>query len=334
MHRRRKSLSADSGPTRRSLSADRGRRQQRRSPALSYSLSPRDYMPWNPDGGELREERREQTVRGEHVHIPSGALDRRTRRHKQAARENEVAQRQRDGRKPFYLTLDSHGIPYGLGKPAWVAEIGKLATGLDPSCTHISRQTYEAISTFKARLNQSFEYSGTLNDDHLRSLMGKAVTKKRTELISLIKKEGSQPLHIDHEVWERLVKLAASKQRENKSEQGRYANACRRTLGRTGSRGVNGIRERLRQILNRSPDPEEIEYEMTRDKGYGGYQKKSTAVGVQLKRELKEMSSDEDSVGSQSESPVAYQSMSDDREGSPENRLPRATNEVRATNTV
>ena len=173
-------------------------------------------MPWNPDSAVVTEQRRQQVVKTEDVPVPSRALDRRTRRHKQVAREEDIAKRQRDGKKPFYLTLDSDGKPYGLGKPAWVAEIGKLAMGLDPSCTHISRQTYDAVTTFKARLHERFEYSGTLNDDYLRSMMGKAVTKKRTELISLIKKGGSQPLHIDHEVWERLRKLAASKQREYK----------------------------------------------------------------------------------------------------------------------
>ena len=92
-----------------------------------------------------------------------------------------------------------------------MAVINKLAMGLDPSCTHIKKQTYEDVSIFKDRLNKRFEYSGELNEEHLRALMGKAVTKKRVELITHIKKGGSQPMHIDVEVWERLQKLAASK---------------------------------------------------------------------------------------------------------------------------
>ena len=63
-------------------------------------------------------------------------------------------------------------------------------------------------------MNKSFEYSGELNEEHLRGLMGKAITKKRVELITLIKKGWSQPMHIDAEVWERLQKLVASKQWE------------------------------------------------------------------------------------------------------------------------
>ena len=58
-----------------------------------------------------------------------------------------------------------------------------------------------------------------------------------------------------------------SKQWEDKSLQGRYANACRKTINRTGNRGVNGVRESLREILGRSPDPDEVYTEAHRDKG-------------------------------------------------------------------
>jgi len=98
------------------------------------------------------------------------------------------------------------------GKPAWIAEINKLAKGLDPSCTQVRKQTYEDVQTFKERLNKLFEYSRKLDEDHLRGLMGKAVTKKRTKWISYIKNDGKRPLDIDEEVWLRLEKLAYSKQ--------------------------------------------------------------------------------------------------------------------------
>lgn len=106
-------------------------------------------------------------------------------------------------------------------------------------------------------------------------------------------------MHIDHEVWERLVKYASSAQCEEKSEQGRKANASRRTFGRTGSRGVNGVRERLREEFNRSPDPDEMERELQRDKGYGGYKKKRVQQEEEEK-EYTEVLSDENSPGSQS----------------------------------
>jgi hypothetical protein len=144
---------------------------------MSYSMSPHSFIPSNTQSHAVAEPKSQHVLKVEEILI-EGALDRRTRRQKQAKHEENIAKRQRDGRKPFYLTLDSEGKPYGLGKPAWVAEIQKLATTLDPSCTHIARQTYDDVTTFKARLDEKFEYFGTLNEDHLRSMMGKAVTKK------------------------------------------------------------------------------------------------------------------------------------------------------------
>ena len=168
------------------------------------------------------------------------------------------------------MTLDADGIPYGPGKREWLAEINKLAVGLDPSCTHIRKQTYEDMCIFKDRLHQHFEYSGDLNEDHVRALLGKAVTRKRTELVALITRGGTQPLHIDEEVWERLRRLANSKQRESKTEHGRYVNACRRMFGRTCSLGVAGIREKLHERYGRSLDPDEVREEMERHKSIRG----------------------------------------------------------------
>ena len=293
----------------RSWSPERHQVRHRRSPSELNSLSP--YSSRRPSSHRvaLAEHKREDNVSVERDFLPDRAVDRRTRRHRQAAQEKEISQRKRDGKKPFYLTLDAEGKLYGVGKPAWVAEIGKLAIGLDASCTNIRSQTYEAVTTLKARLNDNFEYSRTLNDDYLRSMMGKAVTKKRGELIALINKGGTQPLHIDSEVWERLVKLAASRQQQEKSEQGRYANACRRSYGRTGSRGINGVRERLREQFNRSPDPEEMEFELSRDKGYGGYKKKLRLV--KLEEVSPEQSTAENSMESPSQTPLSEPLNSD-----------------------
>jgi len=124
--------------------------------------------------------------------------------------------------------------------------------------------------------------------------MGKAVTKKRVELISLIKRGGIQPMHVDAEVWERLQRLAASKQWEEKSQQGRYANACRKTINRTGNRGVNGVRENLREILGRSPDPDEVYSEAHREKGSRVKKEKKDAVSTKWDSSAQEDTSEED----------------------------------------
>ena len=54
------------------------------------------------------------------------------------------------------------------------------------------------------------------------------------------------------------------------------ANAARVNFGRTGPSGEVGIRERLCRQFRRSPHPEEIGLEMSRDKGYGGQCKRKT----------------------------------------------------------
>ena len=52
-----------------------------------------------------------------------------------------------------------------------------------------------------------------------------------------------------------------------KPQQGKYANVRKKTINRTGNRGVNGLRENLWEILGRSPDPYDVYTEAHRDKG-------------------------------------------------------------------
>lgn len=219
----------------------------------------------------------------------SAASTRRRRQREQALLQADKARRGREGKKPFYLVLDREGKPYGPGKPAWIAEINKLAKWLDPSCTHIRKQTYEDVQMFRDRLDENFEYSSPLNEDYLRALMGRAVTKRRTELIHFIQNNGERQKHIDKSVWLRLEKLANSRQREQKSEQGRHANACRKVISRTGRRGLDGVREQLRNMLGRSPDPSELEEEMHRDKGNGGRKRKTNVLGFREKNNSEEV---------------------------------------------
>ena len=167
------------------------------------------------------------------------------------------------------MTADIEGRPYGPGRAAWIADINKLAGGLDPSCTDIRKQAHGDICIFKDRLNEQFEYSSDVSEYHLRGLIGKAVTRRRMELITLINSNGGHPLNFDKDIWKRLEMLASSKQREKRTEQGRYANKCRRTVSRTGAAGEEGIQERLREVFGRSPEPNEVDQEMQRDKGYG-----------------------------------------------------------------
>lgn len=78
------------------------------------------------------------------------------------------------------------------------------------------------------------------------------------------------PPGFDKDVWYNLQRISKDPKYKEKSEAMRHANSMRRTLGRTGPKGELGIVEDLREKFGRSPDPDEIEDEMKRDKGYGG----------------------------------------------------------------
>lgn len=58
------------------------------------------------------------------------------------------------------------------------------------------------------------------------------------------------------------------------SEKLKVANAARVNLGKTGPKGEEGIKEDLAQLLGRDLDPEEVEHEMQRKKGYIGIARK------------------------------------------------------------
>ena len=254
-------------------------RQQRRRRSSPFTSPPRSTDPEYQkfDDHMRREQPPSSEVKREKLSVASPASDRKQRRYKQATCKADATRRERSGKKPFYVTVDREGIPYGAGRPAWMNEINKLPIGLDPSCTHIRKQTYEDVIIFKERLSQCFEYSGELNEEYLRGLMGRAVGRRRGELIKMIKRGEDQPKHIDSQVWARLVSYESSKQWKEKSEQGKHANASRKTINRTGNRGVNGVRENLREVLGRSPDPDEVYAEAHRPKGcIGPKSKKKT----------------------------------------------------------
>ena len=228
-------------------------------------------------------------------------MDRRTRRYKEAVREEAKTERRRQGKKPFYLTLCPEDKPYGPGRAAWIAIVNKLAAGLNPSCTHIRNQTHESMCILKDWLNDDFEYSRDLNEDYLRGLLGKAVTRKRTQLLSYIKDNKKPAFHVDEDVWLRLEKLARNDQRLSKTEHGRYANRCRRLVGRTGSVGEAGVRERLRELYGRSPHPEEVMHEMHREKTIGNQERKAGTISRGCIEEGIEVDMDDEAKNTESE---------------------------------
>ena len=71
-------------------------------------------------------------------------------------------------------------------------------------------------------------------------------------------------------MWRCLDRISKDPHQEELSQRMKCANACRVNLGRTGPRGEEGIWEDMYQTLGRESYPDELEYEMRRNKGYDG----------------------------------------------------------------
>lgn len=108
----------------RSYFEERSHRRHRRSPTLSLSPCGTLSTPREDQGTRVTARREDETVKEDQSNLTTRAVDRRTRRHKQAAREEEVARREREGKKPFYIIVDAEGKPYGSGKQAGLVKYG------------------------------------------------------------------------------------------------------------------------------------------------------------------------------------------------------------------
>ena len=195
---------------------------------------------------------------------------RQERRTREAQREEDSAARTRNGKKPYHVSVNSEGKPYGYGVSVWFDALAKVVRGLDPSYVDIRQQPHHNMEVLMKRLDEDFDYSSPLNPSWLRQRIGNALSSYRHEIIRLIQQEQERPPWLKEAVWEKLVKLEASEKFRTKSSQMKYANACRKNKGKTGPLGVAGITERLRQQLQRTPSPSEVFEEMRRDKGYSG----------------------------------------------------------------
>lgn len=97
---------------------------------------------------------------------------------------------------------------------------------------------------------------------------------RRTELWKKIRNNEPKPEDVSDRTWRSLKRELENPTTIRKAQHCSKANASRMNFGRTGPSGSVGVRERLRKRFRRSPDPEEIRFEMARDKGYGGRSKR------------------------------------------------------------
>lgn len=198
------------------------------------------------------------------------SVQRRERREKELEREIDRERQIHAGGKRNYINVNQDGKPYGLGITAWNDALGKVVRGLDPSYIDIRHQPFHLMEILMNRLNEDFKYSADINPSWFRTRVENALSSYRHELIKMIQAKEDRPAWVTENIWSKLQELEASQKFRVKSEQMRFANSCRRTKGRTGPLGEVGITERLRQQLGRHPDPDEVQEEMLRDKGYSG----------------------------------------------------------------
>lgn len=217
---------------------------------------------------------------------------RRERRHRQKEVELERRARERQGLRGHFLSVSDTGIPYGHGVGAWRNELTKLCMALNPTVMDIRWQPEDDMKLLKLRLSETFEYSDEVCDKHIRKLAGCIVSQRRSKLWHIQRQGGSCPVGLDEGIWRTLDRIRKNPEREELSQQKKYANSCRRNVGRTGPKGETGTREELKIILGRDPDPSELQEEMRRDKGYTGVSKKRKATAIPLTPSSSAASSD------------------------------------------
>ena len=156
-----------------------------------------------------------------------------------------------------------------------------LSRSLDPAVGNINRHPEGAVEEIVEWMKQTWEYSAPLRFEYVKEVIARGMTLRRAELWKRIREKKSKPQKLSDRSWQTLRKQMQSPAGIKKSESCRRANASRINLGRTGLSGEVGVKQRLRRALRRSPDPEEIQHEMARNKGYDGQcksQRKNTEI--------------------------------------------------------
>ena len=204
---------------------------------------------------------------------------RRESRRKQTSMKKEASQRQSEGKKPFFVVVDSDtGEVYGNGLKNWKKEVKKISYSLDPSVVDVRRFPKEKLREAREKLAEKFEYSSKLSKGFFRSVLGRALSQRRNAVLALIESGVPCPLSFDERIWNTLKKYKDNPATLKKREDTQRARASRGSGGRTGPLGESGVRQRLAEMLGRSPDPEEVALEMKRDKGCAGRKRKALTL--------------------------------------------------------
>ena len=140
---------------------------------------------------------------------------------------------------------------------------------MDPSIGLINRQPHDDVQEIADWIQHTWEYSIPIKFEVVKEVIARGVSLRRAELWKKIRNNEPKPEDVSDRTWRSLKRELENPATIRKLHNCSKANASRMNFGRTGPSGEVGVRERLRKRLRRSPYPEEIRFEMARDKGYG-----------------------------------------------------------------
>ena len=205
------------------------------------------------------------------VDLEDESTRRRVRRRAQAMREREGNRRHREGLPRNFLLVDEFTKkPYGVGVGQWRKELMLLSRKLDPSVGNINQHPAGAVAEIEEWIKHTWEYSAPVRFKYVKEVIARGVALRRSDIWKKIRNNEPKPEDVSDRAWRTLGKQLQSLSTVKKMESCSRANASRMNFGRTRPSGEVGVRERLRKWLRRSPYPEEINFEMARNKGYGG----------------------------------------------------------------
>ncbi|KAG0574272.1 hypothetical protein KC19_VG249300 [Ceratodon purpureus] len=231
---------------------------------------------------------------------------RRESRRKLRSMKKEASRRESEGKKPYFVIVDSDtGEVYGNGLKNWKKEVKKISYSLDPLVVDVRRFPKEKLREAREKLAEKFEYSSKLSKGFIWSVLGRALSQRRNAVLALIESGIPCPLSFDERVWNTLKKYKDDPATQKKREYTQRARASRGSGGKTKSLG---------EVLKRSPNPEEEEAEMRRDKGWGVRKRKAPAV---LKLDAIETSASRELAGVENDGGLQHLQ----EQGTPEQRL-------------
>ena len=152
-----------------------------------------------------------------------------------------------------------------------------LSKKLDPAIGLISKQPHDALLEIAEWIQYTWEYSNPMKFEVIKEVIARGVSLRRAELWKKIRNSDPKPEDVSDRTWRSLRRELENPTTIRRAQNCSKANASRVNFGRTGPSGEVGVRERLKKRLRRSPEPEEIRFEMARDKGYGGQHQKNRA---------------------------------------------------------